>query len=96
MILYAWKTNMAAREYDDRYKTFRAAVLKRDKKKCQMPGCRRRSKLQVHHIATWAKSQEFRYEVSNGITLCRTCHGSIKNKEHFYASLFREIVAKNG
>ena len=31
----------------------------------------------------------------NKITLCRSCHDSIKDKEHFYSSLFMEIIRKN-
>lgn len=86
---------MAARDYDDRYKKFRAAVIARDKGKCQFPGCKRRSKVQVHHIARWVDSYELRFEPSNGICLCRWHHNHIKNHEHLYNDLFIEIVKKN-
>ena len=74
------------------YDRFRKDVLKRDKKKCQMPGCTSKSQLQVHHIKTWANAASLRYSTDNGITLCRYCHASIKNKEKQYEKLFREIV----
>lgn len=86
---------MASREYDERYRKFIAAVKKRDKNKCQFPGCRRRTKLQTHHIIRWANNNELRYEVGNGILLCRSCHEKIKNKEPFYVDMFLEIVRRN-
>ena len=67
------------RNYDDPvYKDFRIKVLKRDKFKCKMPGCKNKKNLQVHHISKWSGASALRYEISNGITLCRYCHKSIK------------------
>lgn len=74
------------------YITWRAAVIKRDGRKCQYPGCKRRSKLEIHHIVPWSISHSLRYEVSNGITLCQRCHYKIKGKEGSYSMLFAEIV----
>lgn len=84
------------RDYGDPvYKEARIKTLKRDKRCCQMPGCGKRKRLQVHHIIPWSKASHLRYEVSNLITLCITCHKSIKNKEHHYQSLFSQIARKN-
>lgn len=81
------------RNYDDpAYKDFRKAVLKRDKGKCMMPGCGKRLSLQVHHIKKWSRASALRYDTSNGITLCRKCHDSIKGSEHQYENLFRIII----
>lgn len=80
---------------DKHYREWRKSVLKRDKCRCQMPGCKKRTKLEVHHIQTWASAIYLRYEVSNGITLCRQCHSSIKNKERFFISLFMSIISEN-
>jgi len=81
------------RNYDDpAYKDFRKAVLKRDKGKCAMPGCGKKKQLQVHHIKKWSRASSLRYEVSNGITLCRQCHDSIKGYESQYEVFFRVIV----
>lgn len=85
---------MAARQYDERYAEFRAKVRKRDKGKCQYPGCKKRGH-HVHHISRWADNSEMRYEVSNGIYLCRICHKRITGHEIIYADMFREIVKKN-
>jgi 5-methylcytosine-specific restriction endonuclease McrA len=77
--------------HDPAYKEWRAAVMKRDKHKCQMPDCKARAK-QVHHIVRYADSPYLRFVVSNGIALCWVCHRKIKNKEQFYARLFQQIV----
>jgi 5-methylcytosine-specific restriction endonuclease McrA len=81
------------RNYDDPlYKEFRIRVLNRDKRTCQMPGCKKKTRLQVHHIRPWAKNPHSRYDVNNGITLCKDCHKYITRKEHIYADLFEEII----
>lgn len=81
------------RNYNDpAYEQFRKDVLKRDKFKCKMPNCSCKSSLQVHHIKKWASAGALRYDPSNGITLCRKCHNSIRGKEHHYESLFRSII----
>lgn len=76
----------------EEYSNWRKKVLKRDGKKCKFPGCKRRSRLEVHHIIPWSVSVYLRFEVSNGITLCHKCHASIKNKESFYSAMFQTII----
>jgi 5-methylcytosine-specific restriction endonuclease McrA len=83
------------RRKDVGYSDFRAKVLRRDGNRCQMPGCKARRKLQVHHVLTYSSTKSLRTESSNGITLCRKCHDSIKNKEHHYTKLFSEIIELN-
>ena len=81
------------RNYQDpTYKDWRREVYKRDKNRCQMPGCTSRKKLQAHHIRRWADASTLRYDIRNGITLCRTCHDSINGKESHYEALFSDIV----
>lgn len=81
------------RQYSDPvYKKFRSDVLRRDKSKCQMPGCKNKNNLQVHHIQKWSNASSLRYEQSNGITLCKYCHSSITGKESHYEKLFKEII----
>lgn len=55
-----------------RYKEWRTSVFVRDGFRCQKCGTRR--DIQAHHIKTWKNNKELRYEVSNGVTLCRDCH----------------------
>lgn len=83
------------RDYDERYKKFRSEVIKRDKGKCQYPGCRKRTKLHVHHIHRWSDSVSLRYESSNGILICKYHHAKVTGNEYIYADMFREIVKRN-
>lgn len=55
-----------------RYKEWRSSVFVRDGFRCAK--CGTKKDLQAHHKRTWKKNKELRYEVSNGITLCRSCH----------------------
>jgi 5-methylcytosine-specific restriction endonuclease McrA len=84
------------RNYNDpAYKQFRTEVLKRDKFTCQM--CKAKGKkvrLHVHHIMKWASASSLRFDVDNGITLCRDCHEDINGKENHYISYFLEIIKK--
>jgi len=80
---------------DPLYKKFRRDVLNRDKRMCQWYGCNNKKRLNVHHIKTWAQCPDLRYNVNNGITLCRGHHDMIKGLEHLYEAVFLKIVASN-
>lgn len=83
------------RNWDDpEYKKWRYAVRRRDKGKCQYPGCNSRKKLKTHHIQRWADNPILRYEVSNGITLCRFHHDMVWNNEDSYMPVFMAIIAQ--
>jgi len=84
------------RDYNDPvYADVRKQVLKRDGRCCQMPDCKSKKKLQVHHIIPWSKAAYLRFDPNNLITLCKICHESIKNIEHIYVSIFMKIVRDN-
>ena len=51
---------------------FREQILKRDNYKCVK--CNSGGKLQVHHIKSWAKFPNERFNEQNCITLCINCH----------------------
>jgi 5-methylcytosine-specific restriction endonuclease McrA len=70
-------------------------VRKRDRWVCKFPGCKSKKQLQAHHIVPWSKSHSLRFEIKNGITLCKKCHDSIKNREHLYTLVFMEIINGN-
>lgn len=63
-----------------RYKEWRKAVFERDNYTCQNPECNARSgdgkKVVLHadHIKPFALYPELRFELSNGRTLCKSCH----------------------
>jgi transcription elongation factor Elf1 len=48
------------------------AVKKRDGFTCQV--CGATEHLIAHHLNSYAKNKELRYDIENGITLCRDCH----------------------
>ena len=78
-------------KYDPLYLEWRNKVISRDRK-CQMPQCNRRGRLQAHHIYRWADAPSLRYEERNGIALCGSCHYSIRNSEEHFVGMFMEIV----
>ncbi len=84
------------RNYEDPvYKQFRLQVLKRDRFTCKMCKVKgRRVRLNVHHIMKWASAASLRYDVDNGITLCRKCHDSIKGKENHYITYFLDLIKR--
>lgn len=76
------------------YVEWRLLVFERDRFTCQMPSCdQKRQKLEGHHIKDWSRYAQLRFEVSNGITLCKRCHNKTKGKEEKYEQLFVAIVA---
>ena len=72
---------------------WRTAVFARDDYTCVL--CQKRGVyMEAHHIKTWAKHPELRFETSNGVTLCRHCHGKTKRKEERYETMFAMIMKK--
>lgn len=71
----------------------REKILMRDGWKCQMPGCNctEKWKLEAHHIIP-VTHEDCTNDPENGITLCRPCHISIKNKEIQFVALFQNIL----
>lgn len=60
-----------------------------------MPNCPGVCKrLQVHHIRRWKDAPAIRYDINNGITLCKDCHKKITGSEEFYQHLFSSLIAK--
>ena len=69
-VFKAWRT--CRDRNDPKYKEWRLAVFERDGFKCQ--SCGTTDNLQAHHIKHWKDDISNRYNVDNGITLCRKCH----------------------
>lgn len=73
---------------------WRKKVYERDNYKCQMPGCNGTcKKLCAHHIKRWADCPPLRFVVSNGITLCQSCHLKVTKLEEDFETTFSQIVA---
>ena len=55
------------------YKEWRKSVFDRDNytcQKCFTSG----AVLNAHHIKHWAKYKDIRFDINNGLTLCKPCH----------------------
>lgn len=77
---------------DPVYKKWRKAVYKRDKFCCRWPNCKSRYKINAHHIKTWSDFPHLRYEINNGITLCKQHHDMIRGMEDQYSTAFLKIL----
>ena len=78
----AWKGGITP-EYlilrtSSRYQDWRKAVYERDNYTCQICGIRsgngKTVVLEAHHKKSFSEYSELRFEISNGITLCKSCH----------------------
>lgn len=56
----------------EKYKNWRISVFLRDKRKCQI--CLSDKDIQAHHIQSYKHFINLRYDINNGITMCKDCH----------------------
>ncbi len=57
----------------EEYKTWRKSVFMRDDFICQC--CHKKGgELEAHHLRPYSKFKEQRFDIANGITLCKKCH----------------------
>ncbi len=81
------------RNYQDpAYKTWRINIYKRDGFCCKWPGCPNKKKLRAHHILKWADYPFLRFNISNGITLCKQHHDNIEGDEDGFIRFFMELL----
>ena len=70
--------------------SWRLKIFKKDDFTCQLCyklGCY----LEAHHIKKWEEYPDLRYEISNGITLCKNCHNNTKGKEKLFEIFLHEV-----
>ena len=53
---------------------WRDSVFRRDGYTCK--DCGQGGQIQAHHILGWASHRDSRYDIDNGVTLCRECHAT--------------------
>lgn len=70
------KLNSRISRMSGAYKGWKQLVKDRDGNKCVK--CDSEENLHCHHIIPWKDKVELRYEISNGMTLCASCHCSIE------------------
>lgn len=59
---------------NSKYEKWREAVYKKDWYTCQCCGESHGIEKQAHHFYNFSENEELRYDVDNGITLCKNCH----------------------
>lgn len=72
-------------------KFWRDKVLMRDRFTCQK--CGSREDLTCHHIMSQKQCTAFRWNVNNGITLCKSCHNEW-NETHDHHSVSTRVFLK--
>jgi hypothetical protein len=85
---HAWKGGVcsALKIAKARTRSWRKQVLARDGHRCQWRGCGatesqgRWKGLHAHHILPFMDYPDLRYDVSNGITLCRQHHNQVERE----------------
>lgn len=73
---YNWKggTDPDRRGMDGKAWRWAMAVKRRDQFTCQRCGLTSKSGMHAHHLWSFRDYPEKRYDVENGVTLCRRCH----------------------
>ena len=69
-----------------KYKNWQQAVYKKDKWECQRCG-KHGGNIVAHHIKLFSEFPKERFNINNGITLCRPCHAFVhktKDKKYLY------------
>ena len=87
-----WKNN---RSLELQYRRWRKNVFELNKRKvglskyfiCMKCGKKRKTTkvLHAHHIFSWNKFESKRYDMKNGVVLCRPCHSNFHRKYKFEA-----------
>lgn len=74
------------------YKYWRGQVYIRDQFTCKMCGDDRGGNLHAHHIHRRIDNPELKFQVSNGITLCKNCHQKTMGREGKFIALFEKFA----
>ena len=86
-----------------KYQIWRNLVFQRDNLKCRH--CEETEGLCAHHIIGWDEDKKLRYDLDNGLSLCRSCHIKIhydapnlgmKDRTHSLEAKKKMSIAKIG
>lgn len=88
------RTKLAKRQKrnDSAYQNWVKEIKKRDNNKCQLENKSCSGYNIIHHIKSWSKYPELRYDINNGITLCQIHHPRIRVEEIKLESLFLSLI----
>lgn len=78
--------------HDPRYKQWHKEVKSRDGWRCKIGNQVCSGRLEAHHILSWSKFPELRYEVKNGITLCKFHHPRRRDEESRLSPYFQRLI----
>lgn len=80
------------------YKLWRTSVFIRDNFTCKgcgihsEKGLSKTVQLEAHHILPRRDFPHLTFDISNGITLCKTCHDKTRRKEYLSANIWKQRV----
>jgi hypothetical protein len=77
---------------DTAYKEWRNKVVKRDSYRCKMTNIDCRGKIEVHHILSWRDYENLRYDINNGICLCKYHHPRKREDEISMSTYFKKLL----
>jgi len=80
--LYSFKYS---REEYSELPRWRKDVFKRDNWACKE--CGGKVNIEAHHIKSWKDYPDLRFELDNGLTLCRKCHSKTNNYGRKYNAI---------
>lgn len=79
-----------------KYWEWRDAVKEKDGWKCQHCGMTEKNKLHAHHVIPWKENKNKRFDIENGLTLCKNCHAKEETKDKIGKSFSKETEFKKG
>lgn len=89
------KLSLKQERNDSSYREWRKNVKDRYMWKCKISDCNCKGKLVAHHILPWSKFPELRYNINNGITLCRFHHPLKRDDEKTMIPIFQECIRQS-
>jgi len=81
------------RHWSREHKKWRTAVFTRDNFRCKISNKDCCAYIEAHHILAWRDYEELRFNINNGITLCRVHHPRKRAEEKRLSPYFMELVS---
>jgi hypothetical protein len=75
-----------------KYSEWRKRVYERDSFKCKINSQDCKGRIEVHHILSFTKYPELKYEINNGISLCHKHHPRKRKEEASMSPYFQELI----
>ena len=80
------------RRNDSAYREWRKNVYQRDSYLCKINNQDCSGRLEAHHILEWKEYPELRYNINNGITLCKHHHPRIKIDVKNMVEIYKRLI----